>query len=186
MADPVKNRNLLSPLRFDFSIDRLANVDFFTQSANIPSIVLPATSNAQGTPFSNLPWQGDRLSYSDLVVDFKVDEDVSNWTDIFNWMQGIGFPEDFKQYADLKKGIDLDIDGQRKKLARPPRKIGQIYGQGLLLVRNSQNNVVLQVQYQDVYPTLLSELKFDTRDENVTEITATVVFKYDLYRISRP
>lgn len=186
MSNEVKNRNLLSPLRFDFSIDRLKNVDFFVQSANIPSIALPATSNAQGTPFSNIPWQGDRLSWGELVVDFKVDESLNNWTDVFNWMKGIGFPENFKQYSDLKQGVDKNIDEEKRKLLPPVGKIGHIYGQALLLVRNSQNNVVLQVDYQDVYPISLSELKFDTRENGVVEITSTVIFKYDFYRISRP
>jgi len=186
MTEQIKNRNFASPLRFDFSIDRLKNVDFFVQAANVPGITLPATSNAQGTPFNNIPWQGDRLSWGELVVDFKVDEDIKNWTDIFNWMKGIGFPENFVQYSDLKKGIDKDIDGGTRKLLPPATKIGQIYGQALLVVRNSQNNVVLEIAYQDVYPTSLSELKFDTRDENVIELTCTAIFKYDLYRITRP
>ena len=186
MSDQVKNRNLLSPLRFDFSIDRLPNVDFFVQSANIPSVALPATSNAQGTPFNNLPWQGDRISWGDLVVDFKVDENLNNWTDLFNWIKGIGFPEEFKQYADLKKGENKNIDGEKRKQLPPVPKIGHIYGQGILLVRNSNNNAMLQIDFQDVYPTSLSEIKFDTRDESITEVTCTVIFKYDFYRITRP
>jgi hypothetical protein len=177
---------MASPLKFDFSIDRLPNVNFFIQSANIPGITLPSATTAQGTPFNNIPWQGDRIAWGELIVEFKVDEDLKNWSDVYYWMVGIGFPENFKQYADFKKGIDKDIDGEKREFLPPSPKIGQIYGQAMLLVRSSQNNVIVQVDYQDVYPIALSELKFDTREESVIEMSAIATFKYVMYRLSRP
>lgn len=186
MSDEVKNRNFMSPLRFDFSIDRLPHVNFFVQSANVPGISIPPSSTATGTPFNNIQWQGDRISWSDLVVDFKVDEDCHNWYEVFKWMNGISGPEGVKGYSDLKKGIDKDLDGKTRKLLPPVGKIGHIFGNALLLVRNSHNNVILTVKFQDVWPTSLSELKFDTRDESVNEITCTAIFKYDLYKVEKP
>lgn len=186
MSEETQNRNFMSPLRFDFSIDRLPKVNFFVQSANIPGISVPSTSNNQGTPFNNIQWQGDRIAWSDLVVDFKVDEEGANWYDIFKWMNGMSGPEGVEGYSNLKKGIDKDLAGHTRKLLAPVGKMGHIFGNGLLLVRNSNNNVILTIKFQDVWPTSLSELKFDTRDENVNEITCTATFKYDLYRVEKP
>lgn len=186
MPKKIQNRNFLSPLRFDFSIDRLPNVDFFVQSANIPGISIAPTTNAQGTPFSNIPWQGDKIMWDDLTVEFKIDEKLNSWFDVYSWMIGIGFPESTDQYKALKEGVDKDLDEKPREVIGTTGRLGYIYGQGLLLIRDSQNNEIATVKFQDVYPISLSEVKFDTRDESVNEITCSVTFKYDYYKVQRP
>lgn len=186
MTQEIKNRNFLTPLKFDFSVDRLPNTNFFTQSVAIPGISLPHASNVEGTPFSNIPWQGDRIDFSDLVVDFKVDENLRNWYEVFKWMNGIGTPQSFNQYKDLKEGQDTNLDGEKRSPLPPATKLGHIYGQATLIVRSSTQRPILSIHFKDVHPTGLSEVKFDTTDENITEITCSVTFKYDYYTVELP
>ena len=87
----LKSRNFQSPLTFDFRIDRLTEFNFFVQKLTIPSLnIAPVTS---GTPFVNIPYPGDHMNFGELSVEFKVDEGMRNWFEIFSWMQGIAFPE---------------------------------------------------------------------------------------------
>ena len=181
MSHEVLNRNYLSPLKFDFSVDRLPNVNFFVQSVNIPGITISALQ--QGTPFSDIPWHGDKVQWEDLNVSFKVDENLRNWYEIFKWMNGLGFSQNLGQFNDLKTGQDTNLDGEKRSPLPPVGKIGHIFGQATLLVRSSTQNPILAVNYKDVFPVSLSGITFDSTGDSVVEIGCDVVFKYDYYEI---
>lgn len=186
MSEEIKNRNFLTPLKFDLNIDRLPNTTFFTQSVNIPGITLPHAANVQGTPFTNIPWQGDRVTFDDLVVEFAVDENLRNWYEIFKWMTGIGFTQNLNQYKDLKTGQDKNLDGEKRKHLPAAPKIGHIYGQATIIVRSSHQNAILQINFKDIHPVGLSEIKFDSTADNVTELKCAATFKYDYYTVEVP
>lgn len=185
MPGQIKNRNFLTPLKFDFSIDRLPNVNFFTQAAPIPGLNLPSVDRGAG-PFNNIPWTGDRISWSDLNIDFRVDENLRNWYEVYKWMVGLGTPETLQQHKDLKDGVDTNLDGEKRKILPPATSIGHIYGQATLIVRSSQQQPILSIHFKDCWPTALSEIRFDTTDENVTEIACTATFKYETYTVEIP
>ena len=58
----IENRNFLSPIGFQFTIDRLKGVDFFCQSATIPSISMGAP--ATGTRFNKIYHPGYSLDFT--------------------------------------------------------------------------------------------------------------------------
>ena len=180
------NRNFLSPLRFDFSIDRLPDLTFYVQSVNIPGLEMPPAVNDTGYPFSNIAWQGDRCFFNPLQITFKVDENLLNYYSIWNWMIGQGFPEEYEQYAQFKRGELKPIDKPLYEFPKSNRKIGEIYGQAFLLVKNSQNNDIAVIKYKDVYPISLGEINFDTTLNSVDEVTVSATFKYDYHTITRP
>ena len=102
MAEIINN--YLSPSNFAISIARIPNVEFFTQKITIPSIT--STAVEIDTPLAAIYMEQDKLQYGDLELSFIVDENMNNYKEILNWMEGLGFPESTKQYGDIKATSD--------------------------------------------------------------------------------
>lgn len=181
----VQNRNFQSPLNFEFRVDRLTDFNYFVQKINIPDLTISPATNGGQNPFVTIPYPGDHMQFGELSIDFKVDEGMRNWYEIFSWMQGIGFPQSYEQYADLKRGVTKDLDGNQITLPSPNRKNGYLYGQAFLLINTSQNNPYLKISFIDVHPVSLGEMVFDTRETDVMYVTATVNFRYDYFTVEK-
>lgn len=178
----LKSRNFQSPLTFDFRIDRLVDFNFFIQKINIPALSIASVNS--GTPLVNIPYLGDHMTFGELSIDFKVDEGMRNWFEIFSWMQGITFPQSQAQYGALKRGALKNLDGQ-KRTNIAPRANGDMYGQGVLLINSSANNPSVAVNFVDLHPVSLSEAVFDTTDSDIAYVTCTVSFKYDYFTVEK-
>ena len=112
LRDQPDNTQFLSPLGFNFSIKKLPNTNYFVQAVNVPTVqmgdaVLP-------TPFVNIPTIGDRMAFAEFQLSFKVDEDMKNYIELFDWMVQLGFPEDFAQSKNIyekQRSVDFLADG---------------------------------------------------------------------------
>ena len=89
------NVNFLSPVGFNFFIKKLPNTNYFCQAVNIPSVQLGDADIM--TPLVRLPLIGDHLEYGLINVNFKVDEDMTNYVELYNWITQLGFPESTDQ-----------------------------------------------------------------------------------------
>ena len=93
--------NYLSPIGFKVVVERLPNVEFFTQRINIPGLSMSAP--AQVSPIHAIYQTPDRIEYADLDLTFIADENMANYEEILRWMEGMGTPEDTKQRFDLER-----------------------------------------------------------------------------------
>lgn len=178
----IKNRNFQSPLNFEFRVDRLTDFNFFVQKINIPALSI-GTAN-MGTPLVNISMLGDHMGFGELSVEFKLDEGMRNWYEIFSWMQGIAFPEGQNQYGALVKGTTKNLDG-KVRTNITPRSVGDMYGQGVLSINSSANNGLVAITFVDLHPVSLSEAVFDTTNTEVAYISCTASFKYDYYTVEQ-
>ena len=157
--------NYLSVLEFKLLIKRLPNVEFTVQRVNIPGISSqPVAYPTQLNTLYELP---DKLTYSDLIVSFIIDENMNNYLEVFSWMHGITFPQSFTQYKNLKsskEGLRSDIS---------------------IILYNSSKNAQFRIDYLDCFPTSLSEISLDTTSTDVQYPEATVTFQYNSYSINR-
>lgn len=161
------NKNFLSPLGFKFLIKKAPYVNFFAQQVNIPSLTLQ--SPEPNNPFVKTPIPGEHLTFGELKVSFKVDEDLQNYLEIHNWLKGLGKPQNFKQYSDLQD---------------KPKWTGEgIYSDISVMILSSTKMTNYEVVYVDAYPVFLSDLIFNTFEENVNYITASATFKYTYFDI---
>ena len=60
----------VSPTQFRLVINQLPKVEFFTTSANLPGIAL--ADAIFPTPFTDIPVQGDKLTFNNLTISFLV------------------------------------------------------------------------------------------------------------------
>jgi hypothetical protein len=157
--------NYLSPLEFIVIVKRLPNVQFYTQRTIIPNISVAPIEYS--TPFKPVYQTGDRLQYSELNFTFILNEDMSNYIEIYDWMKGTSFPENFNQYKQLEEsnnGIKSDIS---------------------IKILNSNKNPTIQVDYYDCFPTDLSEITLDTTQTDVVYPEATATFRYNYFTITK-
>lgn len=161
------NINFLSPLGFRFTLKRSPHTNFFVTNANIPSLSLGTAT--MPTPFKNIPIPGDRPEFTDFDLTFKVDENMTNYLEIYNWLLKIGYPENFDQYASVRNAGVTTGQG--------------IQSDGTLTILNSAMNPTVEVRFENMYPIRLTELRFNTQDTTVNYIEATANFKFTYMRL---
>jgi len=170
----VKNRNFLSPTGFKFTLSRAPKVSFFSNSANIPGLNLGVA--IQPTYLKDIPTPGDKIEFEDFTLRFLVDEDLSNYMQIQNWIRGLGYPDSRQEIFDLQNEKDR-IDTKQSGLM-------DIYSDGTLTVLTSSQNPKFKIMFKDLWPYNLTTLNFDATDTDIEYFTADVTFKYTIYEIT--
>ena len=105
----IENRNFLSPIGFQFSLSKVPKTTFFSNSARIPDLSLGTA--IQPVYLKDIDVPGDKLSYGDFNLRFLVDENLTNYMAIHNWLTGLGYPESTSQF----KKATTDTEGLRDK-----------------------------------------------------------------------
>lgn len=143
--------NLLNPLNFYFKLSKTPNVEYQVQSVTIPGLNLGSVQTP--TPFARLTTPGN-VQYDDLLVSFKVGENLSSYLEIYNWMTGLGRPDNFEQYNYVESDASV-------------------------LILNSAKHPIINVRFTDIFPTSISPLDFDATLTDVQYVTATATFAFD-------
>jgi hypothetical protein len=157
--------NYFSPLEFVVTVKRMPNVQFFTQRATIPSVTKQPIDKP--TPFKTIYETGDLVTYSELNLSFIVDEYMNNYIEVFNWIKGLTFPENFEQF----KRLSESEEGLRSDIS--------------IVVKNSNKNPSIVIDYYDCFPISLSEVLLDTTQNDIIYPEATVTFQYNYFSISQ-
>jgi hypothetical protein len=162
--------NPLSPNGFQFSVQKLPDITFFCQQVNLPGINLGEPSFS--TPFSTQPVPGDTLQYDPLTLQFLVDENMSNYKVLYNWIVALGFPESYEQYI-----------GHNAKDTTAYSELAKNYSDATLQILDSNNQVVQTIQFYDVFPTTIESVMFASTNEDVQYVTGNVTFKFGWYKL---
>ena len=168
-SNQIENRNFLSPIGFQFSLNKTPKVTFFSNSARIPDISLGTA--IQPVYLKDIDVPGDKLQYGDFNLRFLVDENLTNYMAIHNWLTGLGYPESTKEFKDAT----TDADGLRDR--------EEVFSDGSLSILNSNFRQVAVVKFKDLFPVFLTSLEFEATDTDVNYFTAEVTFKYTIYEI---
>ena len=184
--EPSK-QDYASPVQFRFKITKLPLVEYFVQTANIPGITLGGAT--QPTPLVDIPIPGDKITYASLDMSFLVDENLNNYKEIHDWMVGLGFPDNHKQFQDLQSTGSDRFPGSSRSTAvtgtsvPQPLNEGGIYSDATLTVLNSKNIAKTEIRFKNVYPTSLGSLSYDVKQSDVDYLVAPISFNYTNYEI---
>ena len=114
-SEQPTNQNYLSPVNFDFQINKLPKTKWFLTGATLPSINFSEAVHSTTLAIqSYLP--GDNITFDPLNITFLVDEDMTNYQEIFNWIMQLGpgmDTDDFQTLTNTKgnpKGWLSDSD----------------------------------------------------------------------------
>ena len=189
MTNPITNRNLLSPTGFNFIILKAREIDFFSQVASIPSISM--NSATQATSLRNVPVPGDELYYGDFNLSFMVDEDMTNYLAVHQWIRALGFPVNHEEYNfETKEDLYQKIKHTPGMIENLKNRAGGSLdlnfetSDAALQILNSSYNVSRTVTFYDLFPVSLSTLEFRANESDVQYLTADVSFKYLYYDIT--
>tara|TARA_X000000368_G_scaffold407468_1_gene386954 strand:- start:21 stop:560 length:540 start_codon:yes stop_codon:yes gene_type:complete len=169
-ANQIQNRNYLSGIGFKFNLAKFPKVDFFSNSARIPELSLAVATQPSYLKDIDLP--GEKLTYGDFTLRFLIDEDMENYMSIYNWLNGLGFPESTKEF----KTLTTDKDGQRE--------MREQFCDGTLRILNSNLREIAKVKFKDLFPVSLTSLDFDATNTDIEYLTAEASFKYTIYELT--
>jgi len=151
--------NLVQPTKYIVSFPEISETMYFCQKANIPGVSLGTA--LQQTPNLDLYHSGTKIEYNTFDMTFLVNEDLSAWTTIYNWMKDLSSVENsYTQRRASKK-------------------------QAILTVMSNLNNPKMRVKFNNIFPLSLSDLEFDTTLSAEEHITATVSFRYDWFDLEK-
>ena len=178
-----------SPTQFKFGIHQLPKVEFFTTTATVPAITL--SDVVIPTPFKSIPMQGDQLTFDNLTINFIVDEFLENYLSLHEWMTGIGFPKNRKQFSEFRTNVSNTPSAARSS-SSTSSDIGDVqqaspnnalFSDATLTILSNKNNPIVNVLFRDLYPVALSALEYDQGATDVEYLTASVDFAYQIYEI---
>ena len=155
--------NYLSSAGFKIIFKRLPHVEFFSNKILLPSVTTNAVKT--DTPLRAYYSTGDHLAYADLDLTFIIDENMKNYREIYDWLKGIGSPDNLEQYdqlADSQDGTTSDIT---------------------ILILNSHKNPNLEVTFLNAQPIGLTPVSLDLSNQDVLYPEATVTLRYDAFDI---
>lgn len=158
-TDPVTH-NALIVNYFQFSLSRVPNMVYFCQSANLPGLAFGSAEQPTvlGHPVK-VPTGAFR--FEDLELSFRVDENLTNWREIHNWIKTTG------NYESDESTLPYE---EKTSDAR-------------LLITNSSYRPKISINFRHVFPISLSGLNFNTTAQDSFEMTATVKFAFTGYEI---
>ena len=157
--------NYLSPISFKIVIDRLPNVEFFTQRVQIPGLSTGAPQ--QVSPLHNIYRTPDRIEYAELDLSFIVDEDMKNYKEILAWLEGMGTPESSDQRLNLEKS-----------------KYGSISDISII-VENSNRNLNQKFTFTECFPISLSGIELNVTGTDVIYPECSVSMRYTNMRLEK-
>ena len=174
MATPIDNRNFLAPTGFKFALKKSPGVAFFCNEANIPDLNLGIA--VQPNYLKDIDRPGDKIQFGDLTIRFLVDEDLTNFMEIQNWIRGLGYPESLKESYDLQKSGAIP--------SRFENSEEDIFSDGTLQILSSNLKPKFQVKFEGLFPYSLTTMTFDATDTDIEYFTAEASFKYTIYSVT--
>ena len=165
MAELTTNINYLQPTGFKVVIDRkkFGNLEFFAQSIDHPNVSI---SSAE-IPFrrANLHMAGDKLTFGQLSANIILDENMSAYTEMYNWVKRLVEEENTTKYDnrysnDPTTSIDISV-----------------------IVLSSSNNQVRKIKYIDCVPIDIGAVNFQSTTQEVTYLTFPVTFAFTYFEI---
>ena len=154
----------------------LPSVDFYCQMVTLPEARL-GEGGTYDNPFNSLPLTGTSITYGEFPVTFIVDEKFANYRAIYNWMTGIGFPQNNEQFSEL-------LRKKQPILANPRAVESATRSQIDLLMLDSMNNPIITYSFHDAFPVSLAGLPFDITITDTKYFTVMAGFKFSYYTVS--
>ena len=168
----------LRPNAFRFTIKELPHVSYTCQSANLPSLTLGFAQ--QPTPFVDINTVGDKMQFGDFAIRFIINEDMSNYIELYNWMVALGFPKSYNQYNSYT-GQKMN----RFPYVKNERGNSDIaaYSDAALTILDSNNVAKTNILFKDLFPVSLEALDFDIASSTVEYFVGVASFRYKLFEI---
>jgi hypothetical protein len=154
------NDNPLQLNEFKFVLHRIPNTVYMCQGVNLPGISVG--ENTQSSPYSvKIRRPGTSMDQEDLVIRFIVNENISNWIEIRNWMKSLTGERDFS-------GNSWEADK---------------YSDATLILMNSKSIPFVKATFQRCWPRQMGSIQFSTTVTDIAPAVCDVSFAYTGYDV---
>ena len=163
MPDLNQEINYLNAVSFETNFARIPKTSFTCTSVSIPSLALGITQYESF--FSDLPIEGDKINFEQLTIAFIINEDFSNYLEVFNWITAIGFPDSFDQF-NLKDSL---AQSTSTNTLRSDMNI---------IVNTNKSNPNYNILFKDAFPTSLGNIDFNAGSASIDPIIVQATFAF--------
>ena len=157
--------NLLQVSGFLVATPRLRSLQLMAQRVSVPGLSIGYIE--QPTPFGlKPPLLGDRVDFEDLMISFKVDEEMKTYVEMTRWLRESVGERSYKQRADVvadkSRGVMSDIT---------------------VTTLDSRGNPGVSFKFIDCFPVSVSSVTLDVTMSDVGFATVDVSFKHAGYEV---
>jgi hypothetical protein len=145
---------------FIFSIARIPDVVYSLQTVNLPSISLSGT--LVPSPVLDYPIPGDKITFGTLSFSFIVDEDLTNYIALYNWM--------------------IEIAGLKRDEKPVHSDVQSATSDGTLTILTNNKNPITSVRYVDCFPSNISDIQYNSTTTDVVTVDVTMEYSYWEFR----
>ena len=162
----TSNVNYLQPTGFKLGINRkyFPNIEYFAQSVQHPDMQISAIE----VPYKrigSIPLTGDKLVFGEMTAMIIMDENLSAYTEMHNWLTSFVEAPDVKA-SEAANGVK-----------------GPSSANITLSILTSHNNVAKKIIYRDAVPTLLGDIAFEAAAGDVQYMTFPISFRFSYFDI---
>ncbi len=147
------------PTKFKFQITKLPRVEFNCIQANIPGITL--TEINQPTRLMPVRIPGNDLTFEDLTITFIVDEDLTNYRSVHDWMAGLAQMDSDDKYRALitdggdRMPLSQQNNSQDAGRVTSATNDGAIFSDAKLIILSARNIPIVEITFEDTYPKII-------------------------------
>ena len=153
--------NFLRSSAYTFSLQRLPQTTFGMVSASLPGISVPPAD--AGYPGATQWHPGTFTQFDDFTMRFMVNEDLSNYEELYRWM--------------LQQRFNIGSKFVSEGIAD-----SRLVSDGVLTTLTNNSNHCRQIAFRDMFPIALSPLDFDNANE-ASNVYCTATFKYSSFEL---
>lgn len=157
------SQNYIYPTYFKFFMQRLPKMTYTVTKINLPQFGSDAAIE-QDNRFTKIKHTPNRVSFANLEVSFLVDEDMSNWLEIYDWIKSTTLVDN---HADFDPNVK------------------DHYSDATLIITNSAMNPNVEVEFKSIFPISITGIDFDSGVTDLTAIQCTATFVYDYYTVRK-
>jgi hypothetical protein len=172
------NINFLNDNSFKFNLLNSPNVNFFCTKVNIPELSIDIAK--QSTLYNEISYPGDELNYGDLIVTFKLQENLKDYMEIFTWITNSAHPINltdlYEQQLDVKNNLSGSYKGESNS--------GGIFSDAILEILDNNLNPKFYIKFYNCFPIRLSSVEFNTEVSDASPLQCTAAFKYLYFTIN--
>lgn len=152
----------------------IPGVAFFVQTFTLPSVNMERPSDFS-TPYTDIPLTGTKLNFGELKLQFMINENLENYKSVFNWLNGITFPESNDQFVEqVAKKKSLFVGGKNVEMS--------LRSDVHVLALDSNKNPTAVIEFKDAFPTSLSDMVWSSTGNSVDYFKANVTMSYTLFK----
>lgn len=171
LDNKTANPNFLHPNKFTLSFKRVPSVQYFCQGVSIPGISIGEVP--RNNPFVDLYSPGEKAIYDQMNVTFYVDENLTAWKEIHDWIRAMAKVTSFEEYKQLPRLAKNSL----------VREHFEQFSDATLTLYSSSNTPLHRIKLYDCFPVTLSSFVVNTQDSPETIITADATFRFAWFDI---